>query len=218
MNIRERWPFLAAVVLLLVIWWWPFAHLATGWKVLLTLLVLGILGALQDEGFLAAITGQRTQRTRTETQTKKDYSRVTECKHWKCPHCATALEKPSLGTFLAQPGEDTSKLFGTATCPHCGSQYRQSEVYGGRYDISAAPPRRSASTQACSGCRKGISPSSEYDLSTLTGKIAATQGGLGFRCSSCGKLYCFSCLEAAPQHPGTGGRACPNCGGAMTMW
>ena len=156
--------------------------------------------------------GQRTKDRRNDSVR----TRVTSCKDWKCPKCGAALEKPSLGTVIT-PGEDVRVLFGTATCPSCGSQYKQSDVYGGRYDIPASLPLTSKNATACSVCDRKIAPSSEFDLSTTASRIGATRGGLGFRCSSCGKQYCFSCLETAPQHPATGGRACPKCGAAIEM-
>jgi hypothetical protein len=39
----------------------------------------------------------------------------------------------------------------------------------------------------------------------------------GFRCTSCGRLYCMECLfNHAPSHP-DGGKACPKCGGTFEV-
>jgi len=38
----------------------------------------------------------------------------------------------------------------------------------------------------------------------------------GFRCKSCGEIYCLTCLKNyAPTHSGTGGKACFKCGGSL---
>ncbi|MGQ9731387.1 MAG: hypothetical protein ACUVX8_08940 [Candidatus Zipacnadales bacterium] len=63
--------------------------------------------------------------------------RVTSCRLWKCPNCGELLEKTGLGT-LWMPSDPLSKVAGTATCGRCGSEFSQSEVYGGRFDVQPA--------------------------------------------------------------------------------
>jgi hypothetical protein len=55
-------------------------------------------------------------------------------RYWRCPHCETRLEKPSFDMVerLLETGADFS---GTATCPKCGGDSSQAEVYGGRFDV-----------------------------------------------------------------------------------
>jgi len=50
-------------------------------------------------------------------------------------------------------------------------------------------------------------------------EVNQTPNNLGFRCRSCGAVYCMTCLENyAPPHPGTGGKACPKCGGSFMVF
>jgi len=142
---------------------------------------------------------------------------VTECKNYECPQCGAVLQKPSLGITIF-PGQDLRLILGFATCPACKGQFSISDVYGGKYDIAGIPPHTSRDSKACSNCRRSIWPSSHFDMSSQASQEAAFLGGLGVKCSSCGTLYCSSCLSTAAQHPATGGRACPTCGGAIAMW
>lgn len=50
---------------------------------------------------------------------------------WKCPKCGSILRKGMAG--MIAPG---ANIVGTATCGSCGGRFQQSDVYGGKYDIS----------------------------------------------------------------------------------
>ena len=51
--------------------------------------------------------------------------------YWRCPKCGATLEKGA-----AKLGFNPyAVMIGTATCGHCGAQFQQSDVYGGKYDI-----------------------------------------------------------------------------------
>jgi len=143
---------------------------------------------------------------------------VTKNKNWQCPSCEAILEKPSIGTLII-PGETVSGISGYAHCPQCGGQFWQADVYAGCYDICAAvPDGSSVASQVCVCCTRNVYPSSAFDLSSLASRIAATEGGLGFKCQSCSQTFCAPCLSDAPRHSATGGRACLSCGGALDVW
>ena len=58
---------------------------------------------------------------------------VSESRIWKCPHCGELLRKGALGSVW-QPGQPIDNVAGTGTCSKCGAEFRQADIYGGRYD------------------------------------------------------------------------------------
>jgi hypothetical protein len=63
--------------------------------------------------------------------------RVTDCRLWKCPKCGELLEKGALGTVW-MPFESIAKVAGTGTCSKCGTEFSQSDIYGGRFDVKTS--------------------------------------------------------------------------------
>jgi ankyrin repeat protein len=61
---------------------------------------------------------------------------VSTSRLWKCPKCGELLEKKNLG-IVWMPGDALSRVAGTGTCSRCGSNFPQSDIYGGRFDASA---------------------------------------------------------------------------------
>jgi transcription elongation factor Elf1 len=54
--------------------------------------------------------------------------KVDKSNYWRCPNCGSLLEK-GVGTMFDQ-------VIGMASCSGCGSEFRQSEVYDGKFDVS----------------------------------------------------------------------------------
>ena len=59
--------------------------------------------------------------------------KVTDIKVWQCPKCKANLEKGALGKTIFI-GESIEKIRGVGTCQNCGSAFKQSDIYGGKYD------------------------------------------------------------------------------------
>jgi len=61
---------------------------------------------------------------------------------WKCPKCGEILIKGMRGGGLFSSGT----IIGTATCSNCGAQFQQSDVYGGKYDVSLSSNKSAVAT------------------------------------------------------------------------
>lgn len=59
---------------------------------------------------------------------------VSDCRLWKCPQCGELLEKGALGTVW-MPFDPITKVAGTGNCSACGSEFPQSDIYSGRFDV-----------------------------------------------------------------------------------
>lgn len=96
--------------------------------------------------------------------------KVTEQRKWRCPSCNVLLEKGALGVVWL-PGEELSKVHGTATCDKCGNSVLQTDVYGGKYDYVESQGTR---TVVCPGCNANL-------------KILEDYAETSVKCPGCGK-------------------------------
>jgi DNA-directed RNA polymerase subunit RPC12/RpoP len=83
----------------------------------------------------------------------------------------------------------------------------------------------------CAECGAKLVSPEEYERSSgLRGGMIGIRGGSGFpsslvgssekapgfKCATCGKTFCMSCMLRAPTHSDGSGKACLRCGGRMT--
>lgn len=71
------------------------------------------------------------------SQQQRTVGRVSDCRLWKCPKCGELLEKGGLGSIW-MPFDPIAKVAGTGTCSKCGTEFSQSDIYSGRFDVKTS--------------------------------------------------------------------------------